>query len=256
MIIEYLRPKTIPEALTLLNRKEPITYPLGGGTYLNRPLDDEFAVVDLQALGLGEITRNGNSVVAGATVTLQALVEYPGLPDDLIKAVKFETTYNLRQMATIAGTLVTANGRSAAVTVLLALDTVLEIQALDKGSTQAKLGDWLPARPNRTPGNLITKVSIPANIRIAYESISRTPADQAIVCAAVCQWPSGRTRLALGGYGKAPVVAMDGSEADGLEAAARNAYSHSGDEWASAEYRTEMAGVLALRCLDRINQNS
>jgi CO/xanthine dehydrogenase FAD-binding subunit len=35
-----------------------------------------------------------------------------------------------------------------------------------------------------------------------------------------------------------------------LEIAARSAYSQVGDEWASAEYRQDVAGVLAARCLD------
>ena len=99
---------------------------------------------------------------------------------------------------------------------------------------------------------MISAISLPLNIRVAYESITRTPADQPIVCAAIAHWHSGRTRLALGGWGKAPILAMDGPEAEGLELAARSAYSHAVDEWASAEYRQEMAGILALRCIKRI----
>jgi CO/xanthine dehydrogenase FAD-binding subunit len=99
---------------------------------------------------------------------------------------------------------------------------------------------------------LISEVSFPLNVKAAYERIARTPADQPIVCAAVVQWSSGRTRLALGGWGDSPILAMDGPEAEGLEIAARSAYSHAEDEWASGEYRQEMAGILALRCIKRI----
>jgi CO/xanthine dehydrogenase FAD-binding subunit len=100
----------------------------------------------------------------------------------------------------------------------------------------------------------ITMVVLPLRINFAFESISRSPADLPIVCAAVAKWESGRTRLALGGWGNYPTLAMDGPGSDGIDIAGRNAYSHAGDEWASAEYRQEMAGVLALRCLQRINQ--
>jgi putative selenate reductase FAD-binding subunit len=254
MIIEYLRPKTIPEALAQLARQEPVSYPLGGGTYLNRPREAQYAVVDLQALELGDITRKGNSIHVGATATLQSIVEFKGLPEDVYKAAKLEGTYNLRQVATIAGTLVTATGRSPLATVLLCMDASLEILVLDHDAQQTKLGDWLPLREHRQPGMLISKVTLPANVKVAYESIARSPADQAIVCAAVAQWPSGRTRLALGGYGRAPVMAMDGPEADGIVSAAQNAYSHAGDEWASAEYRKEMAGIFASRCLNSLSQ--
>jgi CO/xanthine dehydrogenase FAD-binding subunit len=43
---------------------------------------------------------------------------------------------------------------------------------------------------------------------------------------------------------------MDGNEPSGVEQAARSAAQDSGDEWASAEYRGEMAAVLAARCLE------
>ena len=253
MIIEYQRPKTIPEALNLLAREHLTSHPMGGGTYLNRILDGQYAVVDLQALGLGNISKKSNFLEVGATVTLQELSNFQGLPDDIYNSIEHEATYNLRQMATIAGSLVTANGRSPFTTIMLSLDTKLEIQRLNDASKQARLGDWLPLRSAIKPGTLITKIIFPVNIKVAYESIARTSADQPIICAAIAQWASGRTRLALGGWGEAPVLAMDGPGADGIEIASRNAYSLAEDEWASAEYRQEMASVLALRCYKRLN---
>jgi CO/xanthine dehydrogenase FAD-binding subunit len=48
---------------------------------------------------------------------------------------------------------------------------------------------------------------------------------------------------------------MDGPEAGGIENAARNAYSQAGDQWASADYREEIAGILARRCLEKLKRN-
>ena len=118
-----------------------------------------------------------------------------------------------------------------------------------QSSTVYGLGDFLPLRPR----GLITLITIPLNIKFAFEFVSRTPADKPIICAALTQWNSGRTRLALGGYGKSPMLAMDGTEAEGLESAARNAYHEAADEWASAEYRMDVASVLAKRCLESFN---
>ena len=254
MIIEYHRPKTIPDALILLGWDRPVSYPLGGGTYLNRGMEGQYAVVDLQALEIRTISKKENLLHVGATATIQELLDFNGLAEDIYKAIKNEGTYNLRQMATIAGTLLTANGRSPLALIMLTLDASLEILELDKAPLKVQLGDWLPIRAGNKPGKLITKVSFPINLNISYESIARTPADQPIVCAAIAQWASGRTRLVLGGWGQAPILAMDGPEADGIEIAARNAYSHAEDEWASADYHQEMAAVLAQRCLKRLQQ--
>jgi CO/xanthine dehydrogenase FAD-binding subunit len=43
---------------------------------------------------------------------------------------------------------------------------------------------------------------------------------------------------------------MDGTEADDLQTAARNAFHEATDEWASAEYRMDIAATLAKRCLE------
>ena len=47
MIIEYQRPQNLKEALILLGREEPVSYPLGGGTVLNRGVLENIAVMPL-----------------------------------------------------------------------------------------------------------------------------------------------------------------------------------------------------------------
>ena len=258
MIIEYHRPETLQAALTLLARREPVTVPLAGGTALDRSTPQPLAVVDLQALGLNTIRQRGNFLDLGAMVTLQNLLDHvqspdftaPGLAAALGRAIEHEATYNLRQAATVAGMIVAAGGRSPLATALLALDAALNIAP---GDESIGLGDLLPVRAERLRGKLITLVTLPSNLRLAYEFVARTPADQPIVCAAAAAWPSGRVRLALGGFGRAPTLAFDGTEAAGIEIAARSAYSQAQDEWASAEYRSEIASVLAKRCLQSLN---
>ena len=69
------------------------------------------------------------------------------------------------------------------------------------------------------------------------------------------RWPSGRTRLALAGWGPTPILALDGNEPGGVVEAAQNAFSEAEDEWASAEYRSKMAGILANRCQVSLDQD-
>jgi len=246
MITVYHRPKNLDEALNLL--AQPKLIPLGGGTLLSRSAADPVEVVDLQSLGLNTVKKQGNSLEVGATVTLQQLLESEHCPEALKPALKLEAPLNLRNAATVAGTLVTADGRSTFATVLLALDAKLDIRSSKDDARTSNIGDFLPLRPR----GLITSVSLPLNVRLAFEYVSRTPADKPIVCAALARWNSGRTRLALGGCGKSPLLAMDGTEAEGIEAAARNAFHEAADEWGSAEYRMDVAATLAKRCWENL----
>jgi CO/xanthine dehydrogenase FAD-binding subunit len=252
MITTYHRPQTLDEALTLLT--QPNTIPLGGGTLLSRPTPEPVQVVDLQLLGLNSLHKKGNDLELGAMVTLQQLLESKDCPEALKPAIKLEAPINIRNSATIAGTLVASDGRSPFATALLAMDAKIERREFGIGnrnssdSRTSNIGEFLPLLPR----GLITSITIPLNAKFAFEFVSRTPADKPIICAALTQWASGRTRLALGGYGRSPILAMDGTEAEGLETAARNAYHEAKDEWASAEYRMDVAATLAKRCLQKI----
>lgn len=252
MIAEYYRPSTIEEALELLARPGVNAVPIGGGSALKRAGAEPAAVVDLQALGLDGVEQRGNSLALGAALPLQRLLELPELPEALAKAIRHEVAYNLRQVGTVAGTLVSATGRSPFTAALLALDAVLEIRKKGAPDEEIGLGELLPSRPERLAGRLITRVVLPLNVRLAYEYVARTPADRPLICASAARWPSGRTRAVLGGYGAAPVLVLDGPEPGGAEAAAGDAYSLAEDEWASAEYRREIAPILVRRCLDQL----
>ncbi len=249
MIIEYNRPENMKEALALLGRVTPRTVPMGGGSVLNSPSDEQVAVVDLQALDLAGIEAKGSALSIGAAATLQQLLDAQDLQPALSKAIQHEASFNLRQTASVAGTLVAADGRSAFAAVMLALDAQL---ALEPDSQSMPLGEVLPLRGEQLKGKLITAVSIPLNVSLCYEYVARTPADLPIVCAAVARWGSGRTRIVLGGWGKAPMMVVDGKDENDVMPAIENATFNAGDEWASAEYRTDVARTLTTRCLTAV----
>jgi CO/xanthine dehydrogenase FAD-binding subunit len=251
MIIEYHRPKDISEALALVESPEMKTIFIGGGSAIERYNVEPFAVVDLQDLGLNTLQTKGKVLEIGSTATLQALYEHSQIQMDLKKAIYHEATHNLRQVATIAGTLVASDGRSPFTTVMQALDASI---TLLPGGEDINIGDLLALPDKYLDSKLITKIKIPLNIHLAYEYIARTPADLPIVCTAVALWPSGRTRVALGGFGETPIIAMDGPERGGEEESAYDAYSQAGDQWGTAEYRREMAQVLVKRCLSRLDK--
>jgi len=253
MIVEYHRPQEEQEALQLLARSNPRTIVLGGGLYINQKEVGEVAVVDLQALDFNTIKAGGKRLDVGAEVTLQALLDSGDVPPALEKSIRHQDAYNRRQVATVAGTLLAADGRSSFTTALLALDPILEIRRSGQDPRESHLGDVLPVREGELSGAMVSRISIPVNARLSYDYVARSPADFPLVSAAVAVWPSGRTRVVLGGFGEHPKMILDGPGADGAVDAAVDAYSGAGDEWASAEYRSNTAGTLVKRCLDELS---
>src|SRR5512143_3563279 len=193
MISEYHRPDSLNAALALLARSEPPTVPLGGGTVLTQPqatrqapqlsAETSFAVVDLQALGLDHLESSGKGLFIGAAVKLETLLNHPELPAALGRAICHEATTNLRQTATVAGTLVTSDGRSPFCLAMLALDASVECSSLAGGVELLTLGELLPQRKTWLPGRLITRLTIPARVKLAYHYAARTPADRPLVAA-------------------------------------------------------------------------
>ncbi|MFO8036933.1 MAG: FAD binding domain-containing protein [Anaerolineales bacterium] len=254
MIVAYHRPQRVEDALTLLARSDPKTVILGGGLYLNQKQMADIAVVDVQALGLNTIQPKGNVLILGSAVTLQELLTSGEAQDALAKSIRHQDPYNRRQVATLMGTVMAADGRSPFTTALLALDPILEIARAGEEREESHLGDVLPLREERLSGALVTYISIPSKARLAYEYVARSPADYPLVSAAVAQWPSGRTRVVLGGCGDQPIMVLDGPTADGAVVAARDAYSRAEDAWAGADYRSDVAGILVERCMKGLTE--
>jgi CO/xanthine dehydrogenase FAD-binding subunit len=258
MIIEYHRPETLDMVLSLIARADPATYPMGGGTKLNRPCPQQIAVVDLQELvkgtetSLGQIKSTGKSLVIGGGVILGRLLDFPGLPEPVRMTLNREYNLNLRNKATVAGTLVSAGGRSGFATALMAADAKAILESLETKNFSITVSELLLKRETYFPGFLVMSVEISENVSLAYEFIARTPQDFPIVAAAVCRWASGRTRAVLSGYGETPLTVFDGPEPDGALTAAAEGYKNAEDEWASAQYRSTMAKTLVDRCLKKI----
>jgi putative selenate reductase FAD-binding subunit len=245
--LEYLRPTTLAQALEYL--REGI--PLAGGTNLTPRRNNLTRVVDLRELGLDGIDRDGSQVRIGSATTLQDLVESPLLPDTLKKTSWLEGGWNLRNMATLGGLIMSSDGRSPLLTVLLALDTSIRIQPGDKESS---LDDVLDQHDNV---GLITEIRFRTPDHLMYEQVARTPVDFPLVCAAVAIDEDGDLpRVALGGHGSRPIriefSAADRDPSNVIDEAANVAqtqFRDAGDHWASAEYRSSIARVLVKRLL-------
>ena len=251
MITEYHRPKKIAEALELLARKEPLTRPLGGGTVLSAPHSEEYAVVDLQHLGLAKLSTKGKNLSMGAALPLQVLLESPAIPTALAAAIQHEANYSQRQVSTVAGSLVSADGRSPFAIAMLALDAQLSIEPKKE---KLGYGELLPLRSEILAGKLITKITLAGQPQLVYEYVARSPADRPIVALALARWPSGRTRLAVGGFGEMPHLAVDGQDDSGLIDALQNVLDGATDNWATSDYRKEAGAAILRRALAKFEE--
>ena len=68
-----------------------------------------------------------------------------------------EATHNMRQAATVAGTLIASDGRSPFTAVMLALDAAV---TLFPGDEVITLGNLLLMREQKLGSRIVTKVSI------------------------------------------------------------------------------------------------
>ena len=246
MIIEYKRPITLEEAMNLLKDKSINPFVLSRGSYPDESKNDMFTAIDFQLLGFNDVDLIGDRVEAGGSATLQQLHDHPACYPAIQQAIQLEGGRNVRNSYSLHSHVMTSKERSALTTVLLALDATIEILP---ESVSMNLDDFLLQISGNRSGIFIGKIIWSGSLEVAFESIARTPLDQPIICVSVAKWPNGRARFVVGGYGRVPKIAYDGFNMTNINPAIQSATLGAGDEWASQEYRQEMAKVLAARCL-------
>jgi len=254
---EFFRPKTLAEALELLERGVP----LAGGTALTPRRGEKPAVIDLRELGLDNLEIQASTILIGAGLNLQKMVDAVHiLPVALREVCIKEAGWNLRNMATLGGTIMSSDGRSPLLTVLLALGAKAVIEP---GGNTVPLVELLQQREGAGFHRLIITIQLMKPLTLVYEQISRTPADRPIVCAAIAHFPEDDAgnlfQVALGGFGSRPIrveeaesILEGGGDIDTAVEACRKVYAEAGDAWASAEYRSHAAGVLVRRLLTEL----
>lgn len=242
-ISSYHRPATLDEALALLTRPDVATRLLSGGTALvPTPGPDTFEVVDLQAIGLHGITRQGNRVVIGAMTRLQDVVDGSDVPRLVRELAHREAPNTVRNAATIGGTVATGDPESELLAALLVHEAVVTVRRPD-GESQPALADVLADRA-LLDGVVITAVALEQDGATASHRTGRTPADTPIVCVAGRRI-RGTTRLAATGVAETPVL-IDPDRLHDLEPP--------GDFRGSPHYRRRLAEVLVGRVLAELRE--
>jgi len=238
----YHRPTTLDAALELLARDDVRAAPLAGGTLLNGlPTEIPEEVVDLQALGLSDISRDGAAFDVGSMVTLRDFVDQEWTPLLLRDLAMREAPNTIRNAATIGGTVATRDPESGLLAGLLAYAAKVSV-ATSSGIEEIALVD-LVADDSPLAGGLITSVRIVLGGEGAFEATARTPADIPIVLVAGHRSDKGELRVAASGVAPHPVVIDLDRIAD---------LDPPDDFRGSADYRRHLVTVLAARVAGRL----
>ena len=253
LVAAYHRPQSLDEALELLSA--PSRVPLAGGTVLNADREpSQLEAVDLQALGLDEITKAGVAgaggeagsgwVRIGATATLDDVWRSNLMPESLRERARAECPSTLRTLATVGGLVATAPAESSLLAALLAHDAQVEAATTD-GITSTPLAGFMDTTV--PAGSIITAVSIDPRGATAYAGTGRTPADVPIVSAygRLARGMSGAV-VALSGVADFPVLVDPHDPASGL--------TPHGDFRGSSRYRLHLARVLTARVMTELSR--
>jgi CO/xanthine dehydrogenase FAD-binding subunit len=241
----YHRPANLEEALRLLARPGVNTAILGGGTYITAHMSELIdEVVDLQTVGLTEVSYSGDQLTLGAMVRLQTVVEDSQAPALLREAARREGPNTFRHAATLGGIVVGASGESELLAALLVFEAEVHIQSI-QGTKHLSLADFWQDIPAALAGGIVTAVSLATTGQTASARVGRTPADQPIVAAAARLAPTGQLHLALCGVAQTPVL-VDPDKV-------KTAINPPGDFRGSTEYRRQVAATLAQRVIDEVN---
>lgn len=243
--LEYYRPESLEEALTLLGQGVP----LAGGTRLTPERRDLAGVIDLQGVGLDTMEVKGSQLNLGATVTLQMLMDCEAAPPALQDAARREAGWNIRNVASLGGILHAADGRSHLLTALAACEVDVQVMP---GEETMPLGNYLDFRKGEQV-HLVTEIQVTLPERLEVSYVARSPSDRPILIAAAAWYKNtpDSVRLALGGAGNRPSCAVVETVENASELA-KSVYAEAEDAWASAAYRRSAGSKLAVRLFEEV----
>jgi len=277
---DLLQPRSLPEAVELLQKHGDDARAIGGGTTLvilmkQRALYYPY-LVDLQSIpGLNEIKQDSAGVRIGAltshrTIELSPLIRqwFPAL------AAAFSHIGNVRvrQTASIGGNLAHADYRLDPPPPLLALGA--QVSALGpNGARTIALKDFFTGMYETVlePSEILTEVKIPkmpANGRAVYLRYSTLSANDwpCVNVAAYMRKENGRCqelRLALGGVAATPLLisglefandqTLDAGLIEKILDAVNEQISPSSDLRGSDWYKRKMARLFSNKAIEQLN---
>ena len=243
-IREYARPATLEEAWQL-NQKKPNRV-LGGMLWLKMEKINVGTAIDLSALGLDTIEETDTEILIGAMATLRDLETNAALnaytAGAVREAVRHIVGVQLRNLATVGGSLYSRFGFSDVLTMFLVLDAQVELY---KGGI-VPLSEYAERPKDR---DILVRVIVPKRkAKFNYQSVRISQTDLPVLTCASVKDENGY-RFAIGARpARAQIYAQPVDKtAEQMAEVVRAEIKTGSSLRGSAEYRRHLAGVLVRR---------
>jgi carbon-monoxide dehydrogenase medium subunit len=262
--VEYVRPSSVDEAVRLLGAYDGARALAGGQTLVNVMKARAAApdvLVDLNRLDdLKRISVAGDTLELGAMTTYTDLLtssEVEVARPVLAEVCAMIADVQVRNRGTIGGNVCSNDPTNHLPPLMVALGAEMVIVGPDGERTVPAsdffLGVYMTAAG---PGDLLTRIRVPAGRRAAFDAVTLGADGTCIVSAAAAV--DGDVRVALGCVDAVPVL-VTAASAD--ETAVREAVRGAGieppsDVHASADYRRHLAEIVAVRAVRKANERS
>lgn len=273
-VATYFQPRSLAEALGLLEAHGPELLVIAGGTVAMPLINDGISLptlaMGLRAAGLDGIERRGDELHIGATTTITQLLEQDELPM-LSEAARRTAGWAVRNMGTVGGNLFTPPPGGDIATALLALDARV-VLASSRVTRSLPLSAFYTGFMTNVlaPDELVTGLVVPIEPgRTSFVKFGRrqdnTPA---VVTVAIHATLDGdrvsACRIALGSAGPHPIRSnaaeaavvgrvLDETTIVAASTAAAETCQPVADALASDWYRRRMAGLFVGRALRELS---
>jgi CO/xanthine dehydrogenase FAD-binding subunit len=259
LLNEYVRPKDLHEAYELL-LEDKNNIIIGGGAWLKLTHKEVHQVIDLSSIGLHEIIDKGDFIEIGAMTSLRQIETskviqqyYDGI---VTKAVKSIMGMNIRNLATIGGSIMGRYSFSDIFTPLLAVDVSLVFF----NSGEISLEDFMKNR--KMERDILVKIILHKKQGRGYfYNMKKTHLDFAVINVAVTKAETikivvgARPSISLRAFKAEEYInSTEINEESILHAAllAKEEIKVSSNARASKEYRSELIEVYVKRGLKEV----
>ena len=255
-IREYKKAESLEEAYTLNQKKSNRV--IGGMIWLKMETLNVGTAIDLSGLGLDTIEETETEFRIGAMASLRALELHEGLAaytnGAMRESVRHIVGVQLRNLATVGGSLYSRFGFSDVLTMFLVLDAQVELY---KGGI-LPLQEYAQRPYDRDI--LVRLIVKKTPMQLYYQSVRNSQTDFPVLTCAAAKLADGSIRAAIGARpGKAVLYTAAPEAGETAEKfAARFAAEVKADIKTEsnlrggAEYRRHLAGVLTKRAVCRL----